>query len=291
MEHRVTAEEDGRSVRDLLRHALVLSEGAIRRAKWDGRILLNGRPVTVRETCRAGDLLCYVPAEDEPRFRPKPLALDLTIPWRDSRLLIIDKPAPLASQSGRGHPDDSLENAVFAYLGEPERFVYRPVNRLDRGTSGLMAVALTAEEQARLQRLLHTDAFRRVYLAVTDGLPPAERGVIAQPIAKAEGATIRRVCSPGGRPCVTHYEVLRMAGGRALLRLRLETGRTHQIRVHLASLGCPVFGDFLYGTESPELPGRFALHSAELTLPTPEGETVRAVSPLPPALERLLEGG
>lgn len=286
----MSAEQEGRSVRDLLRHALQLSEGAIRRAKWDGRILLNGGPVTVRETCHAGDLLCFVPAEDEPVFRPKPLSLALDIPWCSEELLIIDKPAPLASQSGRGHPDDSLENAVFAYLGQPERFVYRPVNRLDKGTSGLMAVALTAEEQARLQRLLHTDAFCRVYLAVTDGLPLRDSGVVDSPIAKADGATIRRVCSPAGKPCVTHYEVLRVSGRRALLRLRLETGRTHQIRVHLASLGCPVFGDFLYGTESPELPGRFALHAAEIALPARSGEAVHVTSPLPATLERLLEG-
>ncbi|MBR4458849.1 MAG: RluA family pseudouridine synthase [Clostridia bacterium] len=291
MEHLVGASEDGRSVHDLLRHVLFLSESAIRRAKWSGRILLNGEPVTVRTPCRAGDRLSFLPAEDEPVFQPKPLTIELRIPWRDERLLIIDKPAPLASQSGRNHPDDSLENAVFSYLHEPERFVYRPVNRLDKGTSGLMAVALTAEEQARLQALLHTDGFGRTYLAVTDGIPEAERGVISAPIAKAPGATIRRVCSPDGKPCVTHYEVLRVSGNRALLRLRLETGRTHQIRVHLASLSCPVTGDFLYGTETDELPGRFALHSAEIRFPTLGGETVHVVSPLPDAFERLLERG
>ena len=122
----------------------------------------------------------------------------------------------------------------------------------------------------------------------TDGLPPAERGVIDLPIAKAEGATIRRTVSSAGRPCVTRYEVLRVSGRRALLQLSLETGRTHQIRVHLAALACPVFGDFLYGSESPELPGRFALHSAGIRFPLRDGTAVTLSSPLPEALARLL---
>ena len=288
MEHRVTPEESGRSLRDLARHVLLLSEGAIRRAKWEGRLLVDGAPRRITDAVQAGETVAFVPPADTPAFVPKPLALPLSVPWRDERLLAIDKPAPLASQSGKNHPDDSLENAVFSLLGCPPGFVYRPVNRLDKGTSGLMLVALDGAEQARLQRLLHTSAFQREYLAVTDGLPPAAKGVIDRPIAKAAGATIRRVCDPAGKPCVTHYRVLETAGDRALVRLRLETGRTHQIRVHLASLGCPVFGDFLYGTESPLLPGRFALHSAEVVFPAFGGETVHLSSPLPTELSALL---
>ena len=288
MEHLVTPEEAGRSVRDLARHVLQLSEGAIRRAKWEGRLTVDGAPRRITEAVRAGETLAFRPPADKPVFVPRPFERALDIPWRDGRLLVIDKPAPMASQSSRNHPDDSLENAVYACLGCPERFVYRPVNRLDKGTSGLMLVALDGAEQARLQRLLHTPVFLREYLAVTDGLPPEAEGVIDAPIGKAEGATIRRECRPDGQPSLTHYRVLETAGRRALLRLRLETGRTHQIRVHLASLGCPVFGDFLYGTESPLLPGRFALHSAEVTFPTFEGETVHLASPLPSALRALL---
>ena len=288
MEHRVTPPEDGQSLHAVLRGALQLSGSAIRRAKWSGRLLVNGQPARTVDPVHAGDLVCLLPEDARPAFVPRPYDLSVPVRWRSEELLIVDKPAPLASQSGKNHPDDSLENALFNQLGCPDGFVYRPVNRLDKGTSGLMAVALTGEEQARLQRLLHTDRFQRVYLAVTDGLPPAASGVIDLPIGKADGATIRRECRPDGRPCVTRYSVLRTAGSRALLRLRLETGRTHQIRVHLAALGCPVFGDFLYGAESPELPGRFALHSAEITFPTWSGEVIRLTSPLPEALAALL---
>ncbi len=289
MVYEARPEDAGRSVRDILRNELLLSEGAIRRAKWSGRLSVNGEAAHVTLRLRAGDLVRYDPEPDRPAYPVRPLALSLDIPWQNADLLIIDKPAPLASQSGRNHPDDSLENAVFHHLGCPEAFLYRPVNRLDKGTSGLMAVAMNGEEQARLQRLLHTERFRRTYLAVTEGFPPADEGIIDLPIAKAEGATIRREVSPAGKPCLTRYRVLRRTGRRALLELELETGRTHQIRVHLSHLGCPVAGDFLYGTETPELPGRFALHSARICFPLRNGETVTVASPLPAALEALLE--
>ena len=289
MDYTLRPEDDGRSLRDVLRNELRLSEGAIRRAKWSGRLLVNGEPAPVTRRLRAGETVRYVPEENRPQFAVCPLDLALDIPWRSDDLLIIDKPAPLASQSGKNHPDDSLENAVFRLLECPDNYIYRPVNRLDKGTSGLMAVALTAEEQARMQALLHTDAFRRTYLAVTEGLPPEEAGCIDLPIAKADGATIRRVISESGRRSVTHYRVLRTAGRRALVQLFLETGRTHQIRVHLSHLGCPVAGDFLYGHEIPELPGRFALHSSEIRFQLRTGETVTVSSPLPDALEALLD--
>ena len=289
MKYQVLPKDEGRTLRDILRNELQLSEGAIRRAKWNGRLLVNGEIAHVTQRLQAGDLVCYVPEDNKPAFPVRPLALSLNIPWHSDDLLVIDKPAPLASQSGRNHPDDSLENAVFQYLGCPENYIYRPVNRLDKGTSGLMAVALNAEEQARLQRLLHTERFRRKYLAVTEGIPAETEGVIDLPIAKADGATIRREVSAAGKPCVTHYKILQTNGNRALLELELETGRTHQIRVHLSHIGCPIVGDFLYGTETAELPGRFALHSAEITFPLRSGEIVSLSSPLPAVLEALLK--
>ena len=163
------------------------------------------------------------------------------------------------------------------------------MNRLDKGTSGLMVVAKSAHAQHLLQRLLHTPDFRRDYLAVVEGAPEPMAGTVDAPIAKEDAASIRRVVCAAGKPSVTHYETLASHGNRSLVRLSLETGRTHQIRVHMAHLGCPVSGDFLYGTELPELPGRFALHSAELLLRHPlTGERLDIHSPLPEALARLM---
>ncbi len=153
-----------------------------------------------------------------------------------------------------------------------------------------MLVARTPHAQHRLQQLLHTEDFRRVYLAVVEGHLPSDAGVIDAPIAKEDAASIRRVVSQDGKPSVTHYEVLKKGVTRTLVRLQLETGRTHQIRVHMAHMGCPVAGDFLYGTELPQLSGRFALHSHEVLLKHPlTGELLHIVSPLPDVLNALLD--
>ena len=285
----VSPELAGRKLRDILRREMHVSYGAMKSAKWDGRILLDGAPAAVDSIVREGQVVTMRGPDDAPVYTLKPYALPLTVPYEDEYLLVIDKPAPLASQSGTVHPDDSLENALFAYFGCPADFVYRPVNRLDRGTSGLMVVAKTPHAQHRLQTMLHSDDFTRVYLAVTECLPSPPSGIIDAPIAKEDTASIRRIVSDAGKPSVTRYETLQTNNGRALVRLVLETGRTHQIRVHMAHLGCPICGDFLYGAELPELPGRFALHSAELTLLHPfTGETLRLTSPLPEPLAALL---
>ena len=290
MEHLVTAAEDGRRLRDILRQVMQVSSSAMKSAKWDGRITVDGVPQPVDTVLREGQRVAIRFRDDAPAYRLTPYALALVIPYADEHLFVIDKPAPLASQSSANHPDDALENALYAHLMCPADFVYRPVNRLDRGTSGLMIVARTAHSQHRLQALLHSADFRRTYLAVVEGHLPASDGLIDAPIGKEQSASIRRIVTADGKPSRTRYEVLRETARRSLVRLTLDTGRTHQIRVHMAHMGCPVAGDFLYGTELPELPGRFALHSHELHLLHPlTGEALHILSPLPPGLSALLD--
>lgn len=290
MEHTITAAESGRRLRDILRQVMGVSYSAMKSAKWDGRITVDGIATPVDAFVREGQTVAIRFKDVAPVYTVKPYDIPLVIPYEDEHLYVIDKPAPLASQSSANHPDDALENALYAHLGCPADFVYRPVNRLDKGTSGLMIVAKDAHTQHRLQKLLHSDDFARQYLAVVEGKLPAKSGVIDAPIGKEDAASIRRLVREDGKPSVTHYEVLEELNGRSLVKLRLETGRTHQIRVHMAHLGCPVCGDFLYGTELPELPGRFALHSHELTLTHPlTMEGLHIVSPLPEKLSALLD--
>lgn len=280
MKYTVGPAENGKKVRDILRRSMGVSYTALKSAKWNGRIRVNGEPVRADETVTTGDIVSMDWAEDEPVYALKPYDLPLEVPYLDEHLMAVVKPAGIASQSSRNHPDDSLENAVYAYFNCPDNFIYRPVNRLDKGTGGLMIIARTPHAQHLLQKQLHTPSFRRRYLAWTEGRPEQDEGVLEYPIAKAPGATVRRTVSPEGKPSVTRYRVLREQGDGALVLLELETGRTHQIRVHLSHIGCPVRGDFLYGRELPEeLPGCFALHSAMLELVHPvTGEMIRLSS-------------
>ena len=285
----IPEEMEGRQLRHAAMQGLRLSSGQYKRAKFHGSVMLDGTPAMADARVHAGqELRVFIPEKDN--TRPEPIAIPLVIPYEDEHFWMIDKPAPLPTASSQRQSGPTLENAVFCLCGQPQDFVYRPVNRLDKGTSGLMLAAKTAHAQHLLQKLLHTDDFIREYLAVVEGAPPCDEGVIDAPIGKAEGATVRREVRADGKEARTYYRVLHR-GERSLVRLRLDTGRTHQIRVHMAAMGCPVTGDFLYGTERPDLlPGRFALHSAYLLLRHPvTGEWIQRESPLPEALQALLE--
>ncbi len=286
----VAAESDaGRQVKFFVRGGMGVSYHQFARLKVQGGLLVNGEPVHANHPLAPGDVVT-VRLEDAPgqAIVPDPTPVDVL--WEDDDLLIVDKPAPLATQCSVKQTAMTLENRLAWRYREDPGFVFRPLNRLDRGTSGLLAAAKNAHACQRLQRQLHTDAFLREYLAVVEGRLEGA-GVVDAPIAKEAAATVRRVIDPiDGKPAVTHYRV-EAAGDRfSLVRLRLETGRTHQIRVHMAHLGHPVAGDFLYGHEDPRLPGRFALHATRIRLTHPvTGEVIERESPLPEALAILLE--
>ncbi len=283
----ISAEDDGKAVRQIALRTLSMSYAQFKRAKFQGALLLDGESVHADRRVRVGQtLVIRIPDAGTESVRPSDLLLQIA--YEDDDILVVDKPAPLPSVRSFKQNGETLENAVCAYLKAPEGFIYRPVNRLDKGTSGLMVVAKHAHAQQYLQKRLHSDVFIREYLAVCDGIPAEPQGVIDTPIAKADGASIRRVIAPQGRPASTQYRVVQTSGGKSLLRLRLLTGRTHQIRVHLQSIGCPVAGDFLYGTEHPLLPRRFALHSAYLELEIPQKKHIRLESSLPDVFVRVL---
>ena len=283
----IRPEMEGRSIRSIALSFIGISSGQFKRAKFQGSILLDGQRVTADVRVKAGQTLELVVPEVT-NSQPEACDIPLNIVYEDESFWVIDKPAPMPSAPSTRKGTPTLENALFSHLGKPSNFIYRPVNRLDKGTSGLMIVAKDAHAQYLLQQMLHTPDFTREYLAVVDGCPPQDEGVIDLPIAKADGATVRREVRADGKEARTFYRVIQK-GQRSIIRLRLDTGRTHQIRVHMAHMGCPVTGDFLYGTELPEiLSGRFALHSAMIRLKHPvSGEWMEWHSQLPKALEGL----
>lgn len=287
LEHQATAAEEGRTVKSLAMKEMHVSRGLFSSLKFRGGVRLDGQAVHADARVRAGQVLRLEWEDSAPAITPYPV--DLPVPYADEHYLIVDKPAPLPTLSSAWQTGPTLENALFAQLGCPKDYVFRPVNRLDKGTSGLMAVARDGHAQQLLQKQLHTDTFCREYLAVCRGALPEREGIIDLPIGKM-GEGIRRIVTPDGIRAVTHYRVEREERGLSLVRLRLETGRTHQIRVHLRALGCPIVGDYLYGQAHPALPGRFALHACFVSFQHPfTGETIRLASSLPDQLAALME--
>ncbi len=285
----VAAEKDaGRKIKYFVRGDMKLSYRQYCTAKAANGICVNALPVHADYLLQAGDRITVDLAEDAPSKSVKAEAGYVNVVYEDSDLLIIDKTAPLACQCTPKQPTGTLENRLRYRYGEG--FVFRPLNRLDRGTSGLMAAACHAHACQLLQRDLHTPRFVREYLAVVEGAMSGA-GRIDLPIAKENAATVRRIVDPvNGQQAITHYRVIESASSASLVRLRLETGRTHQIRVHLSAIGHPIIGDFLYGREDPRLPGRFALHSTRIELNQPcTGERIIIDSPLPGELADLLK--
>lgn len=280
----ITPELAGLEVNTLLRRRLGLSGTVLRRVKWleDG-ITLDGARVNVRVRVREGQTLAVRMTDPSPTSGVVPAEGPLDILYEDGDLIVLNKAPGVLVHPGHGHFDDTLGNFLMHYYktsGEESDF--HPVHRLDKGTSGLVAVAKHPHAQEKLKNQLHTGDFLRVYLAVCDGAPPAPSGVVDAPIGRAEGSLMKREVRPDGQPARTHYQVLRAWGPRSLVELELETGRTHQIRVHMAHIGCPLTGDFLYGTENRALISRPALHSARLELLHPiTGERLSFTAPLP----------
>lgn len=286
---RITEKDAGRKIKYFARSEMKISYSQYCAMKASDGLRVNGEAVHANYLLREGDVVTATLPEGGGSKAVEPENLPVNIVYSDDDLLIVDKDAPLACQCTPKQPSGTLENRLAWLYRAQGDFVFRPVNRLDRGTSGLMAVARHAHAYQLLQSQLHTLRFVREYLAVVEG-ELTGKGSIDLPIAKEDAATVRRVIDmERGKPALTHYRAISSGNGRTLVRLRLETGRTHQIRVHMAAIGHPVAGDFLYGRELAFLPGRFALHSAAIELDQPlSGERISIESPLPDELKVLL---
>ena len=286
----VPPEENGHMVKGILRGDLHLSYTLLKSLKWrENAILLNGQSVHVNAIVHTGDVVSVALSERAPR---EDLYCEHTarpnIVYEDDDLLVLNKPAGVAM-----HPkaDDasapSLAAMLTGYLGEGS--VPHFVSRLDKGTSGLLIAAKSGYVHDRLRRALHSDNLRREYRAVAVGAVTPDHGVIDAPIGRAEGSIIRRCVRADGLPSLTEYETLQTSERFTLLRLRPQTGRTHQLRVHMAHLGYPLAGDWLYGTEDKNLIARPALHSYELWFTQPiTGQEFHFTATIPQDMQRLL---
>ena len=288
----ITPELAGAEVNTLLRRHLGLSGTVLRRVKWlaDG-ITLDGVRVNVRCRVQEGQTLSVRLTSPDHTGDPVPTEGPLDIVYEDADLVVVSKAPGILVHPSHGHFDDTVGNYLMAhYAKHGDEAGFHPVHRLDKGTSGLLVAAKHAHGQEQLRRQLHTNAFRRRYLAVCEGVPSPAEGIIEAPIGPVEGSLMKREVRSDGQSARTRYAVLDTFGSRALVELELDTGRTHQIRVHMAHLGCPLTGDFLYGTEDRSLISRPALHSHALELRHPiSGEMLAFTAPLPEDMKQLLK--
>jgi 23S rRNA pseudouridine1911/1915/1917 synthase len=290
-ELRVEAADGGiRLDRFLAAHELVATRARAERLIEGGSVLVDGRSRPKSYRLAPGSLVAFPEPQDElGRFEPA----DIPVPvvYEDDRLLVVDKPAGLLTHPVAGGAGPTLVHALAGRTGGGDRARPGIVHRLDRDTSGLLVVARDELTLGRLQNLLRRRRIERRYLALVRGRPPSLRGRIEAALGRDRRDPTRiSLDTDAPRDAVTHFETVERLPAHTLLRVQLDTGRTHQIRVHLQAIGHPVVGDPTYG-HGPELGlNRQFLHAAELRFPHPwTGETVEASAPLPADLAAALD--
>ena len=273
---------EGETVQNFLRRDCGLSWRMVVKLKQvEQGITADGTALRTIDRLHAGQEVVLRLPDDT--VRVEPMDLPLTVAYEDEHLLIVDKPPYLAVHPSAGKTDPTLANIVVAhYEREGQHHAFRPVNRLDRNTSGLLLAAKNAHAAYSL-----AGKTEKQYLAIVLGRLEGS-DVIDAPIRIKEGCCITREVGEGGKESVTHWQALAGDGQVTMVRLWLETGRTHQIRVHMSSIGHPLAGDTMYGTDDTVMP-RHALHCAVMSFVHPvTGEPVRADSLLPADMQEVL---
>lgn len=274
MELRWAAKEDGR-LSTIVREEMGLSYGLMNRLKWQNRLLVNGVPRYTNYPVRAGDVVTALLDEPKPDYPAELLPLDIL--YEDAHILAVDKPAGMLIHPSRSQLTGTLANRVIGYYQQTgQSGAFHPVTRLDRDTYGVVLLGKNSHAHAMLSQLHTRGELEKVYEAAVLGRMPEGEGEINAPIARRELPSLLRYVNPEGKPAQTRYQVLEQAPGWSLVRLWPLTGRTHQLRVHCAYVGCPILGDPQYGTaESLALSRQMGLESQRLC-----ARWVRFVHPL-----------
>lgn len=294
MQLHISKEQNGITVLQLLKKELGFSTKLIKHLKFkeDG-ITVNGMRVTVRRILCEGDRVSLA-FEDTDSAEIEPVDLPIEILYEDSELVVPAKSAYMPTHPSHDHHYDTVANALaFRYANEKIPFVFRPINRLDRNTSGLLLIARNRVAAGRLSESMRNGEIQKSYLAILDGeLKPSEGRIEACLHRTAESIIVREVCAPDAPDAdwaLTEYRVLAIANGHTLVEARPITGRTHQLRVHFAHVGCPITGDDLYGSPSPVI-GRHALHAYTLSFLHPaSGERIFLKAPIPDDMHTLIQ--
>ena len=292
-------EEAGRNLRveQFLRRKGYSAPILARLKQTVGSVTVNGSPCRLKQRLSEGDALRILIVEGLSDQKIVPVSLPLEIVYEDEDILVVNKPAGMPIHPSKIHDRHTLANAVMAYYEQKRAeegpdcpFVFRCGNRLDRDTSGLTVVAKNMLASAVLSSMAVRHEMNREYLAIVRGSIWPRSGRIDIPLGRRPGPVIERIPDPeNGEAAVTHYRLVEEKNGHSLVSLSLETGRTHQIRIHLKCIGYPIIGDYLYNPDM-ELIGRQALHSFHLAFRHPiTGEQMEFTAPLPEDMHRVLE--
>lgn len=290
----VSPKDDSLKLETFLKTRLHLTRNEISRAKFrENGICVNGERRKTNAVVKTGDLVeILLETEQETSGKLPASGGELSILYEDSDMIVIDKPAGLLIHPTGRNDADTLANRLAYYLrGKKEDSVIRIFGRLDQDTSGVVLAVKNRSAATRLERQREKHILYKSYLAITNGIPDPPAGKITLPLAP-DSENRRQMCvTPEGKPAVTCYETLMSREGHALIRLRLETGRTHQIRVHMASVGCPLPGDPLYGNKATPNINRTALHARTIHFLQPfTGEEMEVKAPLPEDFRLALHG-
>lgn len=283
---------DGERVDTLIARRLPeLSRSHVRKLIDAGLVTIGGRVPKPSEKPPAGTRLrVEIPPPEEMTLEPEDIPL--TVIYQDADIIVVDKPPGLTVHPAPGHPGGTLVNALLGAVPDLQGIsgTLRPgiVHRLDKDTSGLIVVAKNDRAMRALQAQLKERRVHKTYLALVEGVPEPRQGQIEAPLGRHPKNRKKQAVVAGGREAITKYRVREVIGSRALLEVEPVTGRTHQIRVHLAAIGHPITGDAVYGRRSNAV-GRQFLHAARLGFTMPSGREVEFESPLPPDLRAGLE--
>lgn len=275
-----TIQENGKSVKGILSENLNFSRRLSKRLELNDKIFINGSMTRLNKRISQGDILTIEFDEEEDEYNAVNIPIDIV--YEDSDLLVVNKPPYIVVHPTKSHQDNTIANGVAYYFKEQgiQRKV-RLVNRLDMNTSGIVIIAKNPYAHNELSNQMKSNTVDKFYYAIAEGIIEQDEGTINEPITRLNPEDIIRIVHPSGKECITHFKVEKRMNNMTLVRLKLETGRTHQIRVHLKHIGHPIVGDTLYGNES-SLIKRQALHCYEMKFRQPlTGEEITIKCPLP----------
>lgn len=306
-QYTVTEEDKGLAVKDILRRRFTFSSRLMTKLKFQNLVYLNGESMPGWVPVSPGDVLQIHMPEEHSEFPPEDIPI--TPIYEDAYLLVLNKQAGTAVHPTKGKPNHTIANGLMKKMQDDgETYKIRFVNRLDMNTSGLLMVAKNGFVQEEIIKQMRRNEVEKKYLAVVRGVIPEEEGTIDLPLGRPFPDQVERWVLPeaeGGAPSITHYRVLERYHNHSLVELRLETGRTHQIRIHLAYIGYPIEGDHLYCHGDPfayrllhgdiheekvsPYIGRQALHAYSLRFRHPtDGEMIQCEAPLPEDMKQLI---